>query len=102
MLAALLAKGLSCAVARKDNDLVVRLSTAAALVLGEAIEPTESPAIMAVRSASSPGTWYEVTGTVCTCQDWTCAAKKGESRPSKHGLAVALWLRLAQSDAVEV
>src|ERR1043166_2134674 len=64
-LSALLACGLTKAVAKHDYDLVCRLSKAAALVLSGAVEPTASPAVMAVRSQAHPEAWFEGGGAVC-------------------------------------
>ena len=94
-LSVLLTKGLVCAASKGDCDLVTRLSKAAYLVLTGAAEPTDSPAVLAVRSQSVPSHWYEVSDHQCTCPDWERAAKKGEPRPCKHVLAAQLYKRLA-------
>ena len=93
-LSALLACGLRKAVAKHDYDLVCRLSKAAALVLSGAVEPTASPAVMAVRSQAHPETWYEVGGAVCSCPDSQKHARNGEKYLCKHGLAVAMMAKL--------
>ena len=92
--AALLAKGLACAAAKHDTALVDRLSKAAYLVLSDAVQTTDSPAVMAVRSMSILDITYEVTGTVCTCPAWGKAARAGTPHVCKHGLAVAMTARL--------
>ena len=98
-LAHLLASGLAKATAQADYGLVERLAKAAALVLSGAVEATDSPAVMAVRSQTAADHWYEVTlsGFVCTCKDWSHAAQAGHMRPCKHGLAVAFSTRLPQT-----
>lgn len=93
-IAVLLAKGLACAAAKKDTALAERLSKAAYLVLSDAVQSTDRPAVMAVRSMTSQDTIYEVTGTVCTCPAWAKAARAGTPQPCKHGLAVAMAARL--------
>jgi hypothetical protein len=93
-LSALLACGLTKAVAKHDYDRVCRLSKAAALVLSGAVEPTASPAVMAVRSQAHPETWYEVSGAVCSCPDSVKHVRNGEKYLCKHGLAVAMMTKL--------
>lgn len=90
-LAALLAKGLAKAVSKEDWGLCERLSKSAALLLSGAVQPTDSPAITAVRSATHPDTWYEVAGTVCSCKNSVQHVQAGDSHYlCKHALAVLL------------
>lgn len=94
--AELLACWLGKAVARKDFGLVERLSKGAALVLAGMVELGNRPGVLAVRSASSPETWYEVEGRTCTCQDYACHVRKGEPEYAcKHITAAAMWQRLS-------
>lgn len=93
-LGALLARGMERATQAADWGLVERLAKAAALVLSGAVEPTDSPAVWAVRSQAHPDTWYEVSGKVCTCPDSQRAVRQGTGGLCKHTLAVCLTLRL--------
>lgn len=101
-LAQLLAKGLTSAVNKGDTTLIERLSKAAALVLAGAVEPTDTPAVLAVRSQTSRDHWYEVTmqGLVCTCPDWAKHHQADDTQHylCKHGLAVAMLARLDAQD----
>lgn len=93
----LLAKGITCAVAKQDMALVDRLSKAAYLVLSGSVEPTDTPAVMAVRSQTDVTTWYECTtvGHTCTCPAWEKHRKAGDTAYAcKHGLAVAMFVKL--------
>jgi hypothetical protein len=92
----LLSHGLTKALIQGDTGLVERLAKAAALVLGNAVEPTDSPAVMAVRSAHEPSTWYEVAnGMVCTCKDWEKHHRAGDGRyRCKHVLCVLMSARM--------
>ena len=96
-IAQLLTKGLACAVAKGDWKLIDKLSKAAALVLNNAIEATDSPTIWAVRSSQDAEHWYEVTkdSYVCTCPDWNKHYKKGDHKYlCKHGTALAMFQRI--------
>ena len=93
-LSALLACGLRKAVAKQDYDRVCRLSKAAALVLSGAVEPTASPAVLAVRSQEHPETWYEVESGKCTCPDSQKHVRNGEKYLCKHSLATAMVAKL--------
>ena len=98
-LAQLLTCGLQRAVAKGDMGLVERLSKAAALVLSGAVEPTDSPTVMAVRSQTEPETWYEVSGTICTCPDSQKHLRNGEKYLCKHALSILIAQRL-QTESV--
>ena len=89
-LAQLLVKGLACAATRQDQAILDRISKAAYLVLTDAVEPTEQPQAMAVRSQTHPDTWYTVEAGHCSCPD----AGRHPERACKHRLAVELWCRL--------
>ena len=93
--AELLTCWLGKAAARGDFGLVERLSKAAALVLAGMVELGNRPGMLAVRSSKDAGTWYDVEGRTCTCQDYTCHARKGEPEHAcKHIAAAALHLKL--------
>lgn len=85
------------AAGRGDFGMVERLSKGAALVLAGMVEPGNSPTEWAVRSATSPETWYSVTladQKSCTCQDYVCHARKGQPEHAcTHLCAAALWQR---------
>lgn len=98
-LAELLTCWLSKAVSRGDFGLVERLSKGAALVLADKVQLGNAPGVIAVRSSKEDMTWYDVSFTSgqksCTCQDYVCHARKGQSEhPCKHVCAAALWQRL--------
>jgi len=100
-LASLLTCGLGKAAAKQDWGLVERLSKAAALVLKGAVESTDSPTVLAVRSQTHQPGWYEVTvdSWWCTCPDWEHHTRRGEPWLCKHGLAAALTQRLDAQEA---
>lgn len=94
-LGALLACGLSRAVAKGDLALAERLSKAAVLVLVGAVEPGERAGVMAVRSQRDSTLWYEVEGMAqCSCPD----SKKHRTDETKyfckHSFAVILAQKL--------
>jgi hypothetical protein len=90
----LIGKAVVKAATAGDLDAVTRLGKAVQLVQAGAVEPGEREGTWAVRSSTDPLTWYPVEGRTCTCKDWTRAAQKGEERPCKHLLAVALHAKL--------
>lgn len=92
-LASLLACGLTRAVSKGDTGLVERLAKAAALVLSDAVEPTERVQAMAVRSAHQPDTWYTIEGISCSCPDWERHREEG-GYCCKHRLAVWMHRKL--------
>ena len=96
-LAQILTCGLAKAVANGDYSLVERLAKAVALVLSDAVTPTEIAPVFAVRSQKNEYEWYEVSGKVCTCPDSTKHVKAGDiGYYCKHVLAVIFTAKLAE------
>ena len=96
-MAALLAKGIDCAVRTGDMKLVERLSKAAALVLSDAVQPSDSPTVRTVASQTASQHWHDVTveTLACTCVDYYRRHQEGDEKYlCKHGLAVAMTARI--------
>ena len=98
-LAALLMKGLACAVERKDFALAQRLGKAAALVAFEMVEPGHVAGTYVVRSQTTPDTWHEIDEHgQCDCR-W---AQFHPEEPCTHRLAYSLWQRLETAPSATV
>jgi len=83
IVAGLLTCGMQKAVAKGDMGLVERLAKAAALVLGDRIQTTDTPDVYRVLSLTND-THYLVVATAltCTCPDWH--KHNGEAQEKRH------------------
>lgn len=103
----LLQCGAAKALAQQDHALLERLAQAYTLVARGLVEPTETPAVMAIRDTDHPGTWHEVAlaGLVCSCETWHAHHRAGEAKfHCMHSLAVLMHQRLGiptQQDVAE-
>ena len=97
-LSQLLACGLRRATTQEDYSLVERLTKAYILVLRGLVEPTAVAGVYAVRSNTSVETWYEVSHTTCTCQDYVKRHTPEKSYRCKHIWSLLMYTRLDERE----